>query len=98
MMEPIPARLRRLVFERATGLCEYCLIHQSDAHLTFPVDHIISRKHGGQTILENLAYAYLRCNRHKGTDLGSLNWQTGQLVRFFQSAHRPLGRTFHVEW
>ncbi|HBJ86978.1 MAG TPA: HNH endonuclease [Verrucomicrobiales bacterium] len=83
MMEPIPARLRRLVFERATGLCEYCLIHQSDAHLTFPVDHIISRKHRGPTTAANLALSCLRCNVAKGTDLGSLVSRPRRLVRLY---------------
>eukprot|EP01031_Cornospumella_fuschlensis_P017025 gene17025-20825_t len=42
MSASVPARLRRLVTERAGGICEYCLIHQDDAHFTFQVDHIVS--------------------------------------------------------
>ena len=83
MTDYVSAELRQQVAERAQFLCEYCLLHDDESHFGSEVDHIISRKHGGQTILKNLAYACLRCNRHKGTDLGSLNWQTGQLVRFF---------------
>lgn len=69
--------------ERANFICEYCLLHDDESHFGCEVDHIISLKHDGPTHLENLAYACLRCNRHKGTDLGSINWQTRQLVRFF---------------
>ena len=31
----------------------------------------------------NLAYACAFCNLNKGTDLGSIVWGTGNLVRFF---------------
>lgn len=47
------------------------------------VDQIVSVKHGGITVPENLAYACFHCNRHKGTELGSLSLRTGKLVRFF---------------
>lgn len=66
-MTPVSARLRRLVAQRAQGLCEYCLIHQVDAHFTFQVDHVVSRKQRGPTTAANLALACLRCNVAKGT-------------------------------
>ncbi len=47
------------------------------------VDHIISIKHGGATTEDNLAYACMACNRQKGSDLGSILWQSGELIRFF---------------
>ena len=83
MTQYISQDLRRQVMERANFICEYCLLHDDESHFGCEVDHIISLKHDGPTDLENLAYACLRCNRHKGTDLGSINWQTRQLVRFF---------------
>jgi len=83
MSSYVPAQLRRLVVVRASRLCEYCLIHEDDTYLGCQVEHIISEKHGGLTISENLAYACVFCNRFKGTDLGSLDQQSGQLVRFF---------------
>jgi hypothetical protein len=46
------------------------------------MDHIISVKHGGETVPENLAYACFHCNRHKGTDIGSRT-STGDFLRFF---------------
>lgn len=52
--------MRCLVIQRANGVCDYCLIHQEDAHFSFHVDHIISRKQRGPTTSENLALAYLR--------------------------------------
>ena len=83
MTRYISLELRRQVMERANFICEYCLLHDNESHFGSEVDHIISLKHDGATELDNLAYACLRCNRHKGTDLGSINWVTGQLVRFF---------------
>ncbi len=79
----ISARLRRLVVERAFGLCEYCLIHQANAHFTFPIDHIISRKQGGGTMSANLALACLRCNVTKGTDPAAYIGHPPKLVRLY---------------
>jgi hypothetical protein len=47
------------------------------------VDHVIALKHGGDTSLTNLAYACWRCNRYKGTDLGSFDPETGDFSFFF---------------
>jgi 5-methylcytosine-specific restriction endonuclease McrA len=33
------------------------------------VDHIVSRKHGGESTSDNLAYACVIYNRYKGTDI-----------------------------
>lgn len=75
--------LRRLVAVRADLLCEYCLIHEDDTFYGCQVDHIISVKHGGATEPDNLAYACAFCNRQKGSDIGSILWQTSEFVRFF---------------
>jgi hypothetical protein len=79
----VPASLRRLVAERALGLCEYCLLHESDGYYAFEVEHVLAEKHGGVTSAENLAYACLACNRRKGTDVASVLPRTGSLVRLF---------------
>ncbi|HRQ41249.1 MAG TPA: HNH endonuclease signature motif containing protein [Chloroflexota bacterium] len=79
----IPAPLRQEVILRANGLCEYCLIHQDDSYFGCQVDHIISEKHGGPTELDNLAYACTFCNRQKGSDVGSIDWESSDFIRFF---------------
>jgi len=79
----ISAELRRLVAVRADHLCEYCLIHQDDTFFACAVDHIVSKKHGGLSREENLAYACMICNSNKGSDISSLVPGTGELVRFF---------------
>ena len=79
----VSAKLRRLVASRADGLCEYCLIGIEDTHFGCSVEHVIAEKHGGPTTSDNLAYACVFCNRYKGSDLGSIDPETGQLIRFF---------------
>ncbi len=79
MPSPISAELRRLVGTRARRCCEYCRIAEDDSFLGCEVDHVVSRKHGGGDEDTNLALACVICNRHKGTDLGSLD-EKGRLI------------------
>ncbi|WP_413163843.1 HNH endonuclease [Capilliphycus salinus ALCB114379] len=79
----ISDKLRDKIANRADLLCEYCLISEGDTFLGCQVDHIISIKHGGATEANNLAFACVYCNRNKGSDLGSISRQTGELVIFF---------------
>jgi HNH endonuclease len=79
----IPAPLRRQVIERASNQCEYCLLPASAAFFPHEVDHVVAVKHGGLTSADNLAYACWRCNRHKGTDLGSFDPATQQFSLLF---------------
>lgn len=72
-----------MVVGMADHLCEYCLIHEDDSFFGCEVDHIISEKHGGPTEISNLAYACMFCNRHKGSDIGSIVRTTGAFCRFF---------------
>jgi 5-methylcytosine-specific restriction endonuclease McrA len=83
MSSYISAELRRLVAERASYLCEYCLIAEQDTFFGCEVDHIISEKHGGATEAENLAYACAFCNRHKGSDIGSIDWKSKRFSRLY---------------
>ena len=74
--------LRVLVRSRAERLCEYCLMHEDDCLFSHQVDHIISLKHAGATESENLALASIICNRHKGSDVGTI-LSSGIFTRFF---------------
>lgn len=79
----IPTEFRRLVIERALGYCEYCLMHQDLTDFSHQIDHIIAIKHGGLTVLINLALACLECNRNKGSDLTTIDPMTGQIIALF---------------
>jgi len=75
--------LRHEIAVRAEFRCEYCLVRQAVSFYRFHIEHIKSRKHGGLTILENLAYSCPECNAHKGTDVGTFAEDDKLLVRFF---------------
>lgn len=79
----IPHSLRQLAIERAAYCCEYCLIHQDDVPEPHEIDHLIARKHSGQTVAENLALACLPCNRYKGADLTAIDPETQTLAPLF---------------
>jgi len=102
MTSYIPAALRQLVQDRAGGRCEYCRFPQDLAFLGYEIDHVIAEKHGGATTADNLALACVYCNSFKGTDLGSLDPETGQLTAFFNprthvwDAHFQVGSDGHL--
>lgn len=75
--------LRESVRRRAGLRCEYCKLLESAVEEVFSVDHVVARKHGGRTSLENLALACLRCNLHKGTDLSAIDPRDGAVVRLY---------------
>ena len=83
MTRYISDELRQLVTVRAGGLCEYCLMDIEASFYGGELDHIIAVKHGGPATAENLAHTCQCCNRNKGSDICSINWQTGELVRLF---------------
>jgi|SRR5580704_8027060 hypothetical protein len=82
-MADISQQLRREVRARAGGRCEYCLMDEALLVWGCEVDHVVSRKHGGVTESSNLALSCARCNRAKGTDIGSVHPESEELVRLF---------------
>ncbi len=79
----IPKNLRLLVIERACGCCEFCLVPQLTDSGSHQIDHLLALKHGGLTIEGNLAFACIYCNKHKGTDIGTIDPDTGEFVFLF---------------
>ncbi len=79
----IPAALRRQVYERARGCCEYCLIPNVATFTAHEIDHIIAEKHGGSTESENLALSCAECNKYKGSDVASINPENGAIVALY---------------
>ena len=79
----ISQSLRRQIIERAGNRCEFCLLSAEVGFFPHEIDHVIAEKHGGKTDLDNLAYACWRCNRHKGTDLGSFDPETNGFSLLF---------------
>lgn len=83
MSRNIPDALRKAVAERADYRCEYCRRLEADSFIKFQIDHIISRKHRGQTVLENLAFSCSICNGNKGSNVGSVLQDGVTFVRLF---------------
>jgi hypothetical protein len=94
----IPSALRAATLERADGRCEYCQQPDDRELNAYPheVDHVIARKHGGKTGRENLAYACFDCNRHKGTDLASIDPHTGKVTQLFNPRLQNWRRHFRL--
>jgi HNH endonuclease len=88
--------LRRQVSTRARGQCEYCLLSEADAFFTHEVDHIVSEKHGGATTIDNLAFACFDYNRFKGSDIASIDPDTGKLVALFNPRTQIWGEHFSL--
>lgn len=96
-MTYISPALRRLVEERANYRCEYCLLAAGVAFFSHEVDHVIAVKHGGATDADNLAIACWRCNRYKGSDLGSFDPQTGAFSFLFNPRTQKWDEHFKIE-
>ena len=76
------ASARRLVRQRASEKCEYCDLAQSSFPLvSFHVEHVVAKQHGGSDDLDNLCLSCHWCNLFKGPNLSSL--VEGKLTRLF---------------
>jgi 5-methylcytosine-specific restriction endonuclease McrA len=78
------AKTRVLVRRRAGDACEYCRIPQrATPYISFHVEHITARQHGGGDDPDQLALACDRCNAYKGSNLTSIDPETGSIVPLF---------------
>jgi len=80
---------RRAVRDRAKRRCEYCLLPDDTADYPYHVEHIIARKHGGSSHLDNLAWSCIVCNGYKGSDIAAFDPQTGVLTSLFNPRLQP---------
>jgi hypothetical protein len=61
------------------------------------IDHIIAEKHGGSTVADNLALACTLCNSRKGSDLASIDEQTGLIEPLFHPRRDRWSDHFQLE-
>jgi len=73
------------------------LLSEDDSFSRHHIDHIISRKHGGVSDESNLAFACIRCNAWKGTDIASLDPQTGLLAPLFNPRQQLWNDHFRLD-
>ena len=86
--------LRNLVYKRAKGLCEYCLISEEVCFAKHHIDHIIAEKHGGLTVESNLA---LSCSKFKGSDISSIDGETDEITPLFNPRKHSWSEHFNIE-
>ncbi len=79
----IASALRKQIYERAKYCCEYCFFPEVATLVSHEVDHIIAEKHGGLTQADNLALSCALCNKHKGSDLASIDPKTGDIAPLY---------------
>lgn len=96
-MSYISSELRHQVLARANNCCEYCCLSQEDSTFSFQVDHIIAEKHGGTTELNNLSWSCPGCNVFKGSDIGSIDPETGRLTPLFNPRQQKWAEHFRLE-
>lgn len=83
MSRIVSAEIARLIQQRAAGKCEYCLRPELLSFISYEVDHIVARSHGGHDGLENLCWACISCNARKGPNLSSMDWETSSVTDLF---------------
>lgn len=90
------AALARQVWQRAEARCEYCRIAQDFDPASLEIEHIIAKKHGGLTVLHNLALSCYHDNSHKGPNIAGLDPKTGKLTPLFNPRRQKWAR--HFRW
>ena len=75
--------LLRQVRRRARYRCEYCRLPETASRAPHVPDHVIARQHRGESTLDNLALACIRCNLHKGPNIASIDSLTEDFTRLY---------------
>lgn len=83
MSDTVGKRTRQEVARRAGFRCEYCRIKEEDSFLSFQIDHIVGKKHGGGDEIDNLAPACPHCNQYKGADLTTFIGSYDNIIPLF---------------
>ncbi|NNJ27481.1 hypothetical protein LzC2_35860 [Planctomycetes bacterium LzC2] len=71
-------------------------MHQALQGATFHVEHVRPRSRGGETTVENLAWACPQCNLHKSDRVQVSDSADGRFVPLFDP--RRLSWTEHFRW
>jgi hypothetical protein len=96
-MTHIPENMRRYVRDRAHGNCEYCLLNERYSLKRHEIDHVRASKHGGETAAYNLCLSCFDCNRHKGSDLSSIDPDSDDVVTLFHPRRERWSDHFQLD-
>ncbi|WP_449418583.1 HNH endonuclease [Phormidium nigroviride] len=94
--ERVTSAIRQAVSTRAKNYCEYCRSSAEFAIDSFTVDHIKPRQAGGETTLDNLAWACFGCNGHKQARTRGTDPETDREVAFYNPRQQVW--TEHFVW
>jgi len=92
----ISVKLSQFVRDRAAQRCEYCHLPEIEDSVSFHLDHIIPKKHGGPTTAQNLALSCSTCNRFKLDNVAGFEPDGGTLVRLFNPRNDQWNT--HFDW
>src|ERR1017187_2105322 len=88
--------LKRRLWRRARGRCEYCQMPHEFDDAPFEIDHIISQKHEGITSAANLSLSCFYCNSFKGPNTAGIEKKSGRLKPLFNPRRQVWSR--HFRW
>lgn len=96
-MSRIPKHVREQVKGRAEQRCEYCCKPEGISPYPHHIDHIISRKHGGSSELDNLAWACFQCNTAKSSDIASYDATTCAITPLYHPRQQKWNDHFEFD-
>jgi hypothetical protein len=92
------ASTRQLVRRRAADTCEYCRLPQkATPFISFHIEHVTAKQHGGTDDPSDLALSCDRCNAYKGPNLTSIDPRTGNLVPLFHPRQHQWDEHFELQ-
>src|SRR5436189_1103149 len=92
------AATRRLVRQRAQARCEYCRLPQAaQPFVSFHIEHIVAKQHGGKDEPGNLCLSCQRCNSFKGPNLTGIDPDTGTVERLFNPREQVWSEHFSLQ-
>ena len=71
-------------------------MHEDYSLLSFHIEHVIAKHHGGSNRLDNLAWSCQACNAKKGPNLSSWLKATDEIVPLFNPRRQQWSR--HFRW
>jgi len=87
-------KLKELIFNRASGLCEYCKSPANISTQSFVIEHIIPKSKNGETKDGNLALSCQGCNNFKYNKTFGIDPLTNKEIHFFHPRHQEWNLNF----
>jgi uncharacterized protein (TIGR02646 family) len=87
-------KLKEQVFNRASGLCEYCKSPANISTQSFVIEHIIPKSKAGKTSLENLALSCQGCNNYKYNKISGTDSISNEEINLFHPRMQDWSENF----